>query len=372
MTGTIRSLKEFAPQDLPPVPIVFFAFRVMVGLGLLMIAIGLASVVLRWRRAVYDARWLQYTMIAMSPAGFVAMLAGWTVTEVGRQPYTVFGILRTIDSASPVALPAVAWSAGCIGAAYVIAFSIGFFYLLRLVAKPPRAKEPGPHPTLAVRIRTICDRRMAGGHDVAAMIQSTGFLPLLAAGTLAFAVLMYVVLDGTDLGVGILFLTKPTTAQREMMVDSILPVWDGNETWLVLGGGGLIAMFPLAYAVFLSALYPVFFAMLLALIFRGMAIEFREHTDERRKPSCDAAMFAGSLLSAVCQGVLLGALIEGVHIARDQYAGGWLDWLTPFTVFCGIGLSIGYAWLGACWLMWRTEGALHRRARRVAVWLAVL
>jgi cytochrome d ubiquinol oxidase subunit I len=152
LTGTIRSLKEFAPQDLPPVPIVFFAFRVMVGLGLLMIAIGLASVVLRWRRAVYDARWLQYTMIAMSPAGFVAMLAGWTVTEVGRQPYTVFGILRTIDSASPVALPAVAWSAGCIGAAYVIAFSIGFFYLLRLVAKPPRAKEPGPHPTLAVRI----------------------------------------------------------------------------------------------------------------------------------------------------------------------------------------------------------------------------
>lgn len=152
LTGTIRSLKEFAPQDLPPVPIVFFAFRVMVGLGLLMIAIGLASVVLRWRRAVYDARWLQYTMIAMSPGGFVAMLAGWTVTEVGRQPYTVFGILRTIDSASPVALPAVAWSAGCIGAAYVIAFSIGFFYLLRLVAKPPRAKGPGPHPTLAVRI----------------------------------------------------------------------------------------------------------------------------------------------------------------------------------------------------------------------------
>lgn len=207
---------------------------------------------------------------------------------------------------------------------------------------------------------------------MAAMIQSPGFLPLLAAGTLAFAVLMYVVLDGTDLGVGILFLTKPTAAQREMMVDSILPVWDGNETWLVLGGGGLIAMFPLAYGVFLSALYPVFFAMLLALIFRGMAIEFREHTDERRKPAWDAAMLAGSLLSAVCQGVLLGALIEGVRIARDQYAGGWLDWLTPFTVFCGIGLSIGYAWLGACWLIWRTEGTLHRHARRVAVLLAVL
>jgi cytochrome d ubiquinol oxidase subunit II len=204
------------------------------------------------------------------------------------------------------------------------------------------------------------------------ILQSTGVLPLLAAGTLAFSVMMYVLLDGTDLGVGILFLTKPTATQREVMVDSILPVWDGNETWLVLGGGGLIAMFPLAYGILLSALYPVFFAMLLALIFRGTAIAFREHADERRKPWWDAAMLAASLLSAVSQGVLLGALIEGVRITRDQYAGGWLDWLTPFSVYCGLGLSIGYAWLGACWLIWRTEGALHRRARRVAVLLGLL
>jgi cytochrome d ubiquinol oxidase subunit I len=152
LTGTIRSLKEFAPHDIPPVPVVFFAFRVMAGLGLLMIAVGIAGVVLRWRRVLYDARWLQYLTIAMSPAGFVAMLAGWTVTEVGRQPYTVFGLLRTIDSASPVALPAVAWSAACIVAAYTIAFGIGFFYLLRLMATPPREQEPGPHPTLAGRL----------------------------------------------------------------------------------------------------------------------------------------------------------------------------------------------------------------------------
>jgi cytochrome d ubiquinol oxidase subunit II len=213
---------------------------------------------------------------------------------------------------------------------------------------------------------------MAGGREMAAAVQLTGYLPLLAAGTLAFAVLMYVVLDGTDLGVAILFLLRPDAAQREVMVDSILPVWDGNETWLVLGGGGLIAMFPLAYSVFLSALYPVFFIMLLALILRGMAIEFREHTEERRKRWWDAAMLAGSLLSAFSQGVLLGALIQGIRIARDEYAGGWWDWLTPFTLFCGVGLSIGYAWLGACWLVWRTEGALCRRARRVAARLALL
>ncbi|CAB3801163.1 cytochrome d ubiquinol oxidase subunit II [Pararobbsia alpina] len=202
------------------------------------------------------------------------------------------------------------------------------------------------------------------------MLQSIGLLPLFAAATLAFAVLMYVVMDGTDLGVGILFFATPDATQRAMMVDSILPVWDANETWLVLGGGGLIAMFPLAYSVFLSALYPVFFALLMALIFRGMAIEFRENAAERRKRWWDAAMLSGSLVSAFCQGVLLGSLIQGIHFARDEYAGGLWDWLTPFTVFCGIGLVIGYGWLGACWLIWRTEGELSRRARRLALLLA--
>jgi cytochrome d ubiquinol oxidase subunit I len=134
------------------VPIVFFAFRVMVGLGLLMIAVGVASMVLRWRGALYDTRWLHYAMIAMSPAGFVAMLAGWTVTEVGRQPYTVFGQLRTADSVSPVALPAVSWSAACVLVTYVVAFGIGLAYLLRFLAKPPKEREAGPYPALALRL----------------------------------------------------------------------------------------------------------------------------------------------------------------------------------------------------------------------------
>jgi cytochrome d ubiquinol oxidase subunit I len=158
LTGTIRSLDEFPPQDIPPVPIVFFAFRVMVGLGLLMIAVGVASIVLRWRGALYDARWLQYVMIAMSPAGFVAMLAGWTVTEVGRQPYTVFGQLRTADSMSPVALPAVSWSAGCVLATYVVAFGIGLASLLRILAKPPKAREAGPYPALVLRLSADAGR----------------------------------------------------------------------------------------------------------------------------------------------------------------------------------------------------------------------
>jgi cytochrome d ubiquinol oxidase subunit II len=197
-------------------------------------------------------------------------------------------------------------------------------------------------------------------------------LPLFAGATLAFAVLMYVLLDGTDLGVGILFLAVLDDAQRDVMVDSILPVWDGNETWLVLGGAGLIAMFPLVYGIFLPALYPVFFVMLLALIFRGMAIEFRGHASKRRKPWWDRAMLSTSLLAAYCQGVLLGALVQGIHVDRDRYVGGGWDWLSPFSVFCGFGLAIGYAWLGACWLIWRCEGALRYRARRLAARLVAL
>ena len=206
---------------------------------------------------------------------------------------------------------------------------------------------------------------------IAAALQ-TGWLALLAAATLAFAVLVYVLLDGTDLGVGILFAMQRDSERRELMVDTILPVWDGNETWIVLGGGGLIAMFPTAYGILLPALYPVFLMMLLALIFRGVAIEFREHGSERGKRRWDVTMFAGSLLAACAQGILLGALVQGIRVANGAYAGGRWDWLTPFTCFCGAGLAIGYGWLGACWLIWRTSGELQAQARRAALPLGVL
>lgn len=191
-------------------------------------------------------------------------------------------------------------------------------------------------------------------------------LPFIAAATLAFAVITYVLLDGADLGVGILFLVMRDKKDRELMLDTILPVWDANETWLVLGGAGLIAMFPLAYGIFLQALYLVFFTMLIALVFRGTAIGFREHAKEERKPYWDRTMLCASLLAAFCQGALLGSLIQGVHVDHSRYAGAALDWLSPFSVFCGCGLIVGYAWLGASWLVWRCEGPLQGRARRAA------
>jgi cytochrome d ubiquinol oxidase subunit II len=191
------------------------------------------------------------------------------------------------------------------------------------------------------------------------------------AGLLAFAVLAYVVLDGFDLGVGILFAAERRPEDRDTMVNSIAPVWDGNETWLVLGGGGLLGVFPLAYSVIMPALYPVILGMLFGLIFRGVAFElrFRAHTAIGQK-LWDLAFFGGSLTAALCQGLALGGLLQGIHVVNRQYAGGWFDWLTPFTVLCGVAVVIGYAWLGTCWLIWRMDGALQRRARRQAVALA--
>jgi cytochrome d ubiquinol oxidase subunit II len=197
-------------------------------------------------------------------------------------------------------------------------------------------------------------------------------LTLVWAGVIAFAVLAYVLLDGFDLGVGILFTVERRDADRDVMLNSVAPVWDGNETWLVLGGGGLFAMFPLAYAVILPALYPAIIAMLLALVFRGVGFEFRFRAATMRgRAAWDAAFLCGSAVAAFCQGLVLGGLLQGIRVVDRVYAGGWWDWLTPFTVLCGIAVVIGYAMLGACWLVWRTEGLLQQRCRQHARVLAV-
>ena len=200
---------------------------------------------------------------------------------------------------------------------------------------------------------------------------STELIAFVWAGLIAFAVLAYVLLDGFDLGIGILFAVEPHAEDRDVMVNSVAPVWDGNETWLVLGGGGLFAVFPLAYAIIMPALYPVIITMLLALIFRGVAFEFRFRADTPLgRRLWDLSFFAGSTMAALCQGLALGTLLQGVKVVGRSYAGGWFDWLTPFSGLCGVAVVIGYAWLGSCWLVWRTEGHLQRQARRRAEILA--
>lgn len=194
-------------------------------------------------------------------------------------------------------------------------------------------------------------------------------LALIWAGIIAFAVYAYVVLDGFDLGIGILFWRFRDRADRDLMFNSIAPIWDGNETWLVLGGGGLLATFPLAYAVLLPALYAPILAMLLALIFRGVAFEFRARTRAR---IWDFGFALGSTVATFCQGVALGAVIQGVAVEGRAYAGGWFDWLSPFSVMTGLGLIAGYALLGAGWLILKTGDDLQQRLFRIAWPLAVV
>lgn len=194
-------------------------------------------------------------------------------------------------------------------------------------------------------------------------------LALIWAGIIAFAVLVYVLLDGFDLGVGMLFLGFDGE-QQDYAVQSIAPIWDGNETWLVMGGGGLFAVFPLAYATVLPALYAPVIAMLLALIFRGVSMEYR-HKTVRWHQFWNLGFFVGSGVASFSQGLMLGAFIQGIEIQNRQYAGGWFDWLTPFSIACGVAVVLGYRLLGAAWILMKTRGALaaqmHQRLPGIAV-----
>jgi cytochrome d ubiquinol oxidase subunit II len=195
-------------------------------------------------------------------------------------------------------------------------------------------------------------------------------LPTIWAFIIAFAIFAYVVMDGFDLGIGILFSWIPPGHERDSAMNSIAPVWDGNETWLVLGGGGMMAAFPLAYGTILSALYAPIVAMLLALVFRGVAFEFRWR-DPRHRAYWDVAFSIGSIVAALAQGITLGALLQGIAVEGRAYAGGWFDWLRPFTVLVGVSLVCGYALLGATWLIMKSEDTLQARAYRLAFGLGI-
>jgi cytochrome bd ubiquinol oxidase subunit II len=190
------------------------------------------------------------------------------------------------------------------------------------------------------------------------------YLPVIWAALIGTAVAIYVILDGFDLGIGVLFPTAQNESQRDQMMRSIAPYWDGNETWLVLGGGGLLVAFPLAYSIIMPAFYLPMIVMLLALVFRGVAFEFRIVSYSRKW--WNFAFTAGSTLAAFTQGIILGALIQGVRVEKGAFAGGHFDWATPFAFLCGVALVSGYALLGATFLIMKTEGEVAERARAQA------
>ncbi|CAN5303612.1 cytochrome d ubiquinol oxidase subunit II [soil metagenome] len=190
-------------------------------------------------------------------------------------------------------------------------------------------------------------------------------LTLIWAAIIAAGVAVYVVLDGFVLGIAILFPFARSHGDRDVMMNSVAPVWDGNQTWLVLGGAGLFAVFPAAYSILLPALYAPILLMLIALVFRGVSFEFRFKA-ERRRRLWDLAFSVGGLVAAFCQGIVLGTFVQGFDVENGRYIGGSLDWMTPFTLLAGASVIAGYALLGATWLIMKTVGGLQAWSYRVA------
>lgn len=191
-------------------------------------------------------------------------------------------------------------------------------------------------------------------------------LPLIWAGIIGFGIIMYVLMDGFDLGQGILFPFAPDEAARDIMMNSVAPVWDGNETWLILGGAGLLAAFPLVYTVFLPALYIGVFLMLAGLIFRGIAFEFRFKA-RTSKALWSWSFAGGSIIASFAQGAVVGTYIQGFNVVDGVFVGGALDWLTPFSILTGLGLLAGYALLGSTWLILKSEGYIQDWAYRITL-----
>ncbi len=199
------------------------------------------------------------------------------------------------------------------------------------------------------------------------MIDFSNFidLPLVWGVLIATAVFLYALLDGFDLGCGILFPFAPSDKSRNQIMNSIAPFWDGNETWLVLGTGGLFVAFPVAYAILLPAVYMPATFMLFGLIFRGVAFEFRFKASQKNRRMWDFSFHAGSLLAAFMQGMILGNVVQGFEVAGRNFAGGALDWANGFAVLTGLGVVAAYALLGAAWLVYKTEGSTQKWARRM-------
>ncbi|MDN6089595.1 MAG: cytochrome d ubiquinol oxidase subunit II [Enterobacterales bacterium] len=190
-------------------------------------------------------------------------------------------------------------------------------------------------------------------------------LPLIWFAIIIFATLMYIVMDGFDLGIGMLLPVTRDMQERDMMVNTVAPVWDGNETWLVLGGAALFGAFPLAYAVIVDALSIPLTLMLIALIFRGVAFEFRFKALPNHRGFWDKAFIVGSGCATFMQGIVVGAVINGFPVSERTFVGGAFDWLTPFNLFCGIGLMCAYALLGSTWLIMKTSHQLQDKMYRI-------
>ena len=342
----------------------FFAFRIMVGLGLLMLGVVALGWMLAAARAAVRAAGSSRPDLSAAPLGFLAVLAGWTTTEVGRQPWTVYGLMRTADSVTPSLTGGdVALSLAGYIVVYLIMFLAGCLHGL----DGARGVDDGAGSTTASAQSAAGGAPAAPGHaQRCPPARRERHDPRSRAGLDADPGLGGVLLCRAGrLRSGrrhsLQFRAHAPTAQA--MMNSIAPIWDGNETWLVLGGLGLLAAFPLAFAIILPAVYFPILVMLLALVFRGVAFEFR-FRDAEHRPCLGLCFLLGSAVATFAQGIVLGAFIQGFEVEGRHFAGGSFDCFTPFSLFTGVALMFGYGLLGAGWLILKTEGALQERARR--------
>ena len=366
-------LDTFPVEDRPPVLIPFFGFRIMVGMGLIMLGVSWLGNLLRWRGRLETTRWFLWGTFLSFPTGFVAVLSGWYTAEVGRQPWVVYGLLRTKDAVTPsLTTGDVLVSLAGYVLVYAVLGGFGTYYIYKLLREgPAAAAEAIPNATASRPLAYADTAATATGarsdDGVNAMEPST--LALFWAGVIAAR---HPRLRGPRWlrsSASASCSERPgTRRKRRQMMASIAPFWDGNETWLVVIGASLFAAFPAVYAVFLGAFYLPVLLMLLGLIFRGVAFEFRYRSAGMRR-FWDGGFFFGSLVVAFVQGAAVGAMMRGIPVENGQFAGDTLVWLHPFPVLTGIGLVLGYALLGAGWLAFKTEGALRDWAHARIPWL---
>ena len=323
----------------------------MAGIGfalfLLMLWTGWAALTGRlgtWR--IGGQRLLLWAWVAAIPLGYIAVDMGWIVREVGRQPWIIYGLLRTSDGVSYLPVASVGFTAA--GFFLLDSLLLAIFVLFACADRPQRTRSH-PAGSGARSAPTVSGRSSDGrGRSVSGGARHGQCAPFpdrhLARSSSACSSTFYVVLDGFDLGIGVLSLFVREDERRGIMMASLSSVWDANETWLIVLGGALFGAFPVAYGIILNALYLPVIVMIFAFAFRGVAFEFREHA--RRRRLWEFAFGLGSLVAALCQGFVLGGLIAGPTVHDGRYAGGPFDWFSPFSVLVAFGVVFGYVLLG--------------------------
>lgn len=366
--ATPEQIRKAALDTVPPVAPLFWSFRVMVGLGMFFILLTGTFFILSTRRTLDKHRWLLKLAVFAIPLPWVAIEAGWIVAEVGRQPWVIEGVLPTAVAVSNLGASTLLITIAGFAAIYTVLLIIEMKLMLKAIRKGPEEKAPAPcQPPLPFRLNAPKEGQTMILHEMISY-ETLRLIWWLLIGILLVG---FAITDGFDLGTGILlpFVGK-TDLERRVVINSIGPVWEGNQVWLILGGGAIFAAWPQLYAVSFSGFYLAMFVILVALIVRPVAFKFRsKREDPRWRARWDAALFVGGFVPALICGVAIGNVLQGVpfRFSPDMhifYDGSFFALLNPFALLCGLVSVAMLVMHGATWLQLKTDGAVAERARR--------